>query len=130
MPDAESLFGAVRDREALMGTATGREIAIPHARLPSLRRPVLTLGRSLRGIEWDAADGHPVHLVFLLLTPEREDGLQLQILAALARAMSDPQARERLLRADSAQAVSSALEDALGSQQLVRVKHVDPAAPR
>jgi Kef-type K+ transport system membrane component KefB len=128
MPDAESLFGAVRDREALMGTATGSEIAIPHARLPSLRRPVLTLGRSLRGIEWDAADGHPVHLVFLLLTPEREDGLQLQILAALARAMSDPQARERLSRADSAQAVSSALEDALGSQQLVRVKHVDPAA--
>ncbi len=128
MPDADSLFAAVRDREALMGTATGGEIAIPHARLPNLRRPVLTIGRSLRGIEWNAPDGQPVQLVFLLLTPVREDGLQLQILAAVARAMSDVEARARLSRADSAQAVSSALEDALRAQELVRVKHENPSA--
>ncbi len=128
MPDAESLFAAVRDREALAGTATGGEIAIPHARLPKLPRPVLTIGRSLRGIEWDAPDGQPVHLVFLLLTPVREHGLQLQILAALARAMSDVEARGRVLRADSEQAMWSALEDALRAQQLVRVKLEGPAA--
>ena len=111
-----------------MGTATGGEIAIPHARLLNLRRPVLTIGRSLRGIEWDAPDGQPVHLVFLLLTPVREDGLQLQVLAALARAMSDLAAREQLKRADSAHAMSSLLESALRSQELVRVKLEGPAA--
>jgi Kef-type K+ transport system membrane component KefB len=120
-PDVETLFEAVRDREALMGTGTGHDIAIPHARLANLRRPVLTFGRSLRGVEWDAPDGLPVHLVFLLLTPEREDGLQLQILAALAQEMTPLEARARLHRADTSQAVWLALADALRAQKLVRV---------
>ena len=121
-PDAETLLEAVRQREQLMGTGTGHEIAIPHARLAALQRPVLTLGRSVAGIEWDAPDGLPVHLVFLLLTPEREEGLQLQILAALAQAMLDPVARQRLLRAESAAALRAALEQALRAQDLVQVR--------
>ncbi len=119
-PDADTLFSAVRERETLMGTATGHEIAIPHARLPALRRPVLTFGRSVRGVEWDAPDGRPVHLVFLLLTPDREEGLQLQILAALAQAMSAPEARERLSRAQTRQAVWLALDEALRARESVR----------
>jgi Kef-type K+ transport system membrane component KefB len=120
-PDAETLFEAVREREMLMGTGTGYEIAIPHARLPSLRRPVLTIGRSLRGVDWDAPDGRPVHLVFLLLTPEREDGLQLQILANLAQAMTPPEARQRLQRAETSQAVRAALDEALRVRESARV---------
>jgi mannitol/fructose-specific phosphotransferase system IIA component (Ntr-type) len=119
-PDADTLLSAVREREALMGTATGHEIAIPHARLPALRRPVLTFGRSVGGIEWDAPDGRPVHLVFLLLTPEREDDLQLQILAALAQAMTPPEARERLQRAETGPAVWVALDRALRARKSVQ----------
>jgi PTS system fructose-specific IIC component len=74
------------------------------------------------GIDWDAPDGLPVHLVFLLLTPEQEEGLQLQILAALAQAMLAPEGRERLLRAGTASALRAALEDALRAQDLVRVR--------
>jgi Kef-type K+ transport system membrane component KefB/mannitol/fructose-specific phosphotransferase system IIA component (Ntr-type) len=118
---ADALFEAVGDRERLMGTGTGHEIAIPHARLPTLPRPVLSFGRSVGGVDWDAPDGRPVRLVFLLLTPEREDGLQLQILAALAQAMTPPEARERLKRADTQQAAWLALADALRAQKLVRV---------
>ncbi len=129
-PGAEALFDAVREREALMGTATGHEVAIPHARLPSLRRPVLTFGHSARGIDWDSPDGRPVHLVFLLLTPEREDGIQLQILAALAQAMLIPQARQRLAGAQTGPAAWLALEEALRSQDLVRVKLERPVAGR
>jgi Kef-type K+ transport system membrane component KefB len=126
--DGELLVEAVQQREALMGTGTGHEIAIPHARLADLPRPVLTIGRSPRGIDWDAPDGSKVHLVFLLLTPEREQGLQLQILAALAQAMMDDDARGRLLEAESAGAMWLALQEALRSQDLVRVKLERPTA--
>jgi Kef-type K+ transport system membrane component KefB len=121
-PGADALFQAVRQRELLMGTGTGHEIAIPHARLAGQERPVLAFGRSVPGIDWDAPDGLPVHLVFLLLTPEQEEGLQLQILAALAQAMLAPEGRERLLRAGTASALRAALEDALRAQDLVRVR--------
>ena len=120
--DADALYAAVRAREELMGTAVGHEIAVPHARLPTLKRPVLTFGHSLHGIDWDAPDGHPVRLVFLVLTPELEDGLQLQILAAIAQSMIVPESRERLCAADTSQDAWRALEAALRAQDLVRVK--------
>jgi Kef-type K+ transport system membrane component KefB len=120
--DADVLFEATHQREQLMGTGVGQEIAIPHARLPALQRPVLAIGRSTAGIEWDSPDGLPVHLVFLLLTPEREEGLQLQILAALAQAMLEPAARQRLMAVDTATALRDALEQALQAQELVRVR--------
>lgn len=75
---------AVLEREDLMGTATGYGIAVPHARIPGLRRAVWTFGRSVSGVDWDAPDGRRVRLVFLILTPEEEAGLQLQMLSALA----------------------------------------------
>ena len=104
-----------------MGTATGHEIAVPHARIPGLRRAVWTFGRSVPGVEWNAPDGRPVHLVFLILTPEREEGLQLQILAALAQALIDESARESLFAAETPDAAQDALAAALRRQELVRV---------
>jgi Kef-type K+ transport system membrane component KefB len=121
MPDRDALVAAVRAREEVIGTGTGHGIAIPHARLASLQKPVLTFGRSVPGVDWDAPDGLPVHLVFLLLTPEHEHGLQLQILAAIAAAMGNEEARERVAHAGSAQAMSAALQDALRAQTLARV---------
>jgi Kef-type K+ transport system membrane component KefB len=120
--DREALYEAVRAREELMGTGIGNGIAVPHARLRELAKPVLTFGRSIPGIEWDSPDGHPVHLVFLLLTPEHEQGQQLQILAALARGMNDQHARRQLAEADNSQQVWTALQDALRAQNLVRVR--------
>ena len=86
---AENLTIEVHSRERLMGTATGGGgVAIPHARIESLQRPVLAFGRSSGGVDWDAPDGQLVHFVFLLLTPARQEGVQLQILASIARGMT------------------------------------------
>ncbi|MGD2154378.1 MAG: cation:proton antiporter [Gemmatimonadales bacterium] len=112
---------AVRQREELQGTGTGGGVAIPHARMPNLKRPVLAFGRSVAGVEWDAPDGLPVHLVFLLLSPERESGLQLQILAALASGLAEPTVRERLIHAKSDADTIAALDAALRSQTISRV---------
>ena len=80
------------------------------------------------GIYWDAPDGQPVRLVFLLLTPEREHGLQLQILAAIAQAMMDREAREHLAASDTSQSLLQTLGDALRAQDLVQLR-LDPPAP-
>ena len=118
--DGEALYAAVCAREDLMGTGTGHGVAIPHARLEGLPRPLLTFGRSVAGIEWDSADGLPAHLVFLLLTPVADEGLQLQILAGLARGLMAEQARKRLAGAQGGPQVWAALSDAFGLQNLVR----------
>jgi len=79
---------AVDARERLMGTAIGKGVAVPHARIEALRRPLVAFGRAPAGLAWDAPDGEPVKFVFLVLTPARQEGLQLQILAAIGRTMS------------------------------------------
>ncbi len=120
--DSETVFAEVRAREELMGTGLGNGIAIAHARLPTLARPVLTFGRSVAGLDWDAPDGLPVHHVFLLITPVRDHGLQLQILAALAHGMAEAEPRERLVHATGADEIWAALEEALREQNLARVR--------
>ena len=79
---------AVDQREQLMGTGIGKGVAVPHARIEELRRPVMAFGRAAAGLDWDAPDGEPVRFVFLVLTPARQEGLQVQILQAIARTMS------------------------------------------
>ncbi len=119
--DGQALFVEVEAREELMGTGLGNGIAVAHARLTTLARPLLTYGRSVAGIDWDAPDGLPVHDVFLLLTPVRDQGLQLQILAALAGGLSRSEPRERLRQATDLDEIWAALEIALQEQELARV---------
>ncbi len=109
--DRDTLFAAVRAREELMGTGLGHGVATAHARLDALDRPRLAFGRSRRGIEWDSPDGLPVNLVFLLLSPVRDKGLQLQILAAIAQGMSQPDVRGRILAAGTEREIWSALRE-------------------
>ena len=119
--DGQALFVEVEAREELMGTGLGNGIAVAHARLATLARPLLTYGRSVAGIDWDAPDGLPVHDVFLLLTPVRDQGLQLQILAALAGGLSRAEPRKRLRQATDLDEIWAALETALQEQELARV---------
>ena len=116
-PAADTILAAVRAREALFGTGIGNDVAIPHARLADLRRPLLVFGRSITGVDWDTPDGLPVHLVFLLVTPEQERGLQVQILAAIARGLGNRAMRDRLVKAESDGEVWALLAEALRSQK-------------
>lgn len=87
---------AARTREETMGTGIGDGIAVPHARLDLLERPLVLLGVSKQGIAWDAVDDQPAHLVFLILTPRDDADTQLEILGTLARGASRPEARALL----------------------------------
>ena len=119
VPDYETLSAAVYAREKLMGTGVGNGIAVPHARLESLSKPIITCGRSLTGVDWDAPDGLPVHLVFLLLTPTQDEGAQLQILATLARTMGKEAVRSTLVQAPNEQELWRLLQETLRSQDHV-----------
>jgi nitrogen PTS system EIIA component len=82
-------------REELGSTGIGRGVAIPHARLPDLPRPYGLLAKLKHPIEFDAIDGQPVDIVFVLLLPAAEESGQLGALALVARTLRP---RENLVR--------------------------------
>jgi Kef-type K+ transport system membrane component KefB/mannitol/fructose-specific phosphotransferase system IIA component (Ntr-type) len=92
---------AVIEREAIASTGLGDQVAVPHAVIAGLSRPMLALGFAHGGVDFNAADGGPAKLVFLLLMPPRSHDQEVRILAAIARAAIEPAARERLLKARS-----------------------------
>jgi mannitol/fructose-specific phosphotransferase system IIA component (Ntr-type) len=90
---------AVLEREAMMGTGIGHGVAVPHARLINLAAPILVVGRSSHGLDFDSPDTEPVRLVFLILTPRDDQGAQVQILASIARLVRDPATLDQALAA-------------------------------
>lgn len=90
------------DREKLGSTGVGEGIAIPHGKLAGLNRIVVGFGRSRKGINFDAIDGKPVHLLFVLLAPEDSPGTHLKALARISRLLKDLPFRKRLLDAGDA----------------------------
>ncbi|HNT89713.1 MAG TPA: PTS sugar transporter subunit IIA, partial [Candidatus Hydrogenedentes bacterium] len=95
----ESIFEAVWAREMVMSTSLNAGIAVPHARLPQLKTPVVTVGRSPAGIDFDAMDGQPTHIVFLILTPAEDYRSQLEILADVGRTFQAPAFVEKCVAA-------------------------------
>lgn len=86
---AGEVIAAVLTREDIMATGIGGGLAVPHARLNQLEKPIIGIGLSAAGIDFDAPDGNPAHVIFLILTPQRDNGAQLEILADIAATFRD-----------------------------------------
>lgn len=117
---AEDIADAVFARENIVGTAVEAGIALPHARLTGLRRPLIVFGRSLVGVEWDSPDGQPTHFVFLILTPVNDDDVQVQILRAISRVVSKEDVRQELLKAQDGQEIWTVINREFTVYQIVR----------
>jgi len=78
-------------RENLGSTGIGKGIAIPHARLPDLKRPYGLLAKLRQGIEFDAIDGQAVDVLFVLLLPAGAENDALAALALVARTLRSPE---------------------------------------
>jgi len=98
------IFDSLFAREKLGSTALGHGIAIPHGRLKGLREAVGALIRTRQPIPFDAPDGQPVDLIFVLMVPDRATDLHLQILSELTQMFSDRTFRQQLLACASADA--------------------------
>jgi len=91
----------VMARERTLSTSLGYELAVPHARIEGLETPVLAIGKSRTGIDFDSRDGKPTRLIFLLLTPPDDMSAQIQIMGSIARLFKEPEIRRAALASDS-----------------------------
>ncbi len=97
----EELVQVLVEREKLGSTGIGDGIAIPHGKLKTIDKLLLAFGRSRQGVDFDAMDGKPTHLFFVLITPDGSTGVHLKMLARISRLLKDSSFKERLVVADT-----------------------------
>jgi nitrogen PTS system EIIA component len=90
---------AVMERERLGSTGVGEGVAIPHARLPGLEKPVGGFMRLLHGVEFESIDERPCDLIFMLLAPEGSGADHLRALAQVSRVFRQGPVRDALRKA-------------------------------
>jgi len=103
--DVEAFLKSVLEREKVGSTGIGKGIAIPHSRTATVREVVVAVGRSTQGIEFEALDNKPVHLIFLIAAPIESGGLYLKALARLSRLLRYQEFRNELMEAKTEEEV-------------------------
>ncbi|MET1756904.1 PTS sugar transporter subunit IIA [Novosphingobium sp. RD2P27] len=111
--DRNLVMERITEREELGSTGFGRNVAIPHARIPGLSRPVAAVIRLDKPIDFEAADGMPVDLVFGLLSPDGAGATHLHALAAISRMMRDERMHAALISAPGPEALYSLLSNVI-----------------
>jgi nitrogen PTS system EIIA component len=96
---ADRISSELLKREELGSTGTGGGIAIPHARVPGLNKPFGILVRLKQPMDFDAIDGQPVDVLFLLLLPVASDKEQINALASVARILRNSESVHNLRHA-------------------------------
>ena len=92
-------------REQQGSTGIGHGVAVPHAHEDSISRQILAIGISSKGIDFEAVDGEPVHIVALLATPKKHHKQHMELLAALSRLLQHQEVRDSLMQAADAEEV-------------------------
>ena len=110
--DAGLVLEYLDEREKLGSTGFGRGVAIPHARIPGIQRPIVALMKLRHPADYAAADGLPVDLVFGLLSPENSGAGHLHALAAISRLVRDEAVRDALSDAPDVEAIYGLLTNA------------------
>jgi PTS system nitrogen regulatory IIA component len=107
--EEREIFDTLLQRERLGSTGIGDGIAIPHGKLPKLDRLFGLFARLEKPIDFEAIDGAPVDVLFLLLAPEGAGADHLKALARVARMLREPGIHERLRSARDAGALYAVL---------------------
>lgn len=111
--DGDLLLNMLRQREALGSTGIGTGVAIPHGRSLAVADMIVLFARSKRGVNFEAVDGKPVHLFFLIVAPPNDRANRyLPFLGKLVEVLKDKANRNLLLEADDFEDVSEVLRDA------------------
>jgi PTS system nitrogen regulatory IIA component len=108
----EQVLAALREREAVTSTGIGNGVAIPHAKIDGLARMSLVLGRSATGIDFQALDDAPVHLVFMVIAPPKAISDYLKLLAAISAFVKNERNRKALLAARTREEIIAAIKAA------------------
>ncbi|PSJ21484.1 PTS fructose transporter subunit IIA [Halomonas sp. ND22Bw] len=114
--DSQEVFSRLIGRERLGSTGIGHGVAIPHSRNPHCKAPIAGFLKLDEPVDFDAIDGEPVDLVFVLLVPEEADDAHLALLGQVAGVMNDAATRSALRRAGSQRELHDSLLDAIRRQ--------------
>lgn len=112
LDDPEDVLRAVRDREAVLSTGIGNGVAIPHGKSAAVPELRMAAGCTAEPVDFDALDGVPVRLFFLLVGPETAAGPHIKALSRISRLVRKEAVRERLMRARDAAEFYQALREA------------------
>ncbi|MCP5469475.1 MAG: PTS sugar transporter subunit IIA [Chlamydiales bacterium] len=96
--DRDAFYKAIIDREQIVSTGIGMGVAVPHAKLPGYKTFFIAVGIHPRGIAWDALDGVPVRLIFMIGGPDDKQTEYLQLLSRLTLAIKDEDRRKKMLQ--------------------------------
>jgi PTS system nitrogen regulatory IIA component len=105
----KSILEILLQREKLGSTGVGNGVAIPHGKLPKLDQVFGLFARLERAVDFEALDGQPVDLIFLLLAPEGAGADHLKALARVARLLRDPEVARKLRSSSDAEALYAVL---------------------
>lgn len=107
----EAIAAVVKKRETSMSTGIGFGIGIPHASTDLIPEVVAALGRSKKGMNFDALDNQPVNLVMLFLVPQGQFQKHLHTLASIAKILHKAEFRQALEKAPDAEAMLRVIKD-------------------
>jgi PTS system nitrogen regulatory IIA component len=107
----DEVIRVLLERERLGSTGIGDGVAIPHGKLRHLDQQLIAFGLSRKGVEFDAMDGKPAHLFFLLIAPEDSVGIHLKTLARISKLLKAPMVRDRLQSAKDRQQIHSIIAE-------------------
>lgn len=99
--DATSLVKALKEREEIMSTGIGFGIAIPHAKIDSIKRMTFAIGISKEGIEFDSLDGEPVYLVILVAAGKKQHKEYLRLLSQIMAILKKDEIKDKIISSDS-----------------------------
>lgn len=109
--DKKTVLDSLFEREELGSTGIGQGIAIPHSKTKGVKELVGVFGISKKGVDFDALDGEPVNIFFLLLTPEGAAGLMLKALARVSNFLKNKFYRKKILEANSKDNIIQVIEE-------------------
>lgn len=107
--EGRDVFDAVMERENLGSTGVGEGVAIPHARIEGLTAPIGAFVRLNDGVDFDAIDGQPCDLIFMLLAPHSSGADHLRALAQVSRAFRNSALRDKLRETSTPDSVMAVL---------------------
>ena len=107
--DGDRLLAAIHEREQIMSTGIGLGIAIPHAKIPSVREFVVGFAKVNHGIDFNSLDGKPVHFIVMIAGPDNQQERYLQLLARITLKLKDAAVRRRLAEASTVDEILGAL---------------------
>lgn len=109
--ELEAIRQAVLEREKIMSTGVGKGLAIPHGKAEGINGNYAAFALLEEPIDYEAIDGEPVHMIFLLAGPQASNRLHIKLLSRISRLMNNNSFRDKLKESTTSEEIISAFKD-------------------